>query len=689
MAAGANAVTVMSSGDGISLTTPGASIQVTGQGEIIMDGSEPVTKAELADAFNHVSSMTIVDNDGAAVGSVSVNSEGKAEMRLNGHRVLTEGDKEDLIPDSYFDSWFSKRDNLVYGSRVYDATNFTTNSTLKRCDLQATDHDNTSGGLPESSAVALASVAKLGANAGKVHVMSHGSQDGSEAFAGRDDYESIHLFMWKNCNYIRMADGTPRPTAIENEYGIFHTTGAGVDVGVIGPTFWWGTKKTTINGVNYDEIYISDSPGHEECPWPWIESVRPDGSVAPYYIHSKYMGGVDIHGDIVSQPGLFMVTYCSHNTLVSSNITTGMGAWHPDSPTAPVYPFQHKGPGYWGGGMSIYTFGVIFDLIKNATKDGWNLHRGCKAWGCNGTNDAGTQADPGASGSEYSGVYLCHHITATGTDEDGLQYVTLGSSSKAFETTRRARFMPGAYVSIGKLANANLVTTLDNTTTNNIIRYAKISKVDYANKRLYLESPSGEAIPVADDLAQYVADGSLNTCKLCTIPFPAGSTDSIPGHHDGNAGADPRCGIWPYRVQGTEYATGYWQVTTDHIKVYNNGEDGMWYAAPWVPRTNNASTIMSKYKKAGTWTMTHSGDSVGNATFTEQGTLIPEVALDASATATAAKQEGWRSKMYYSTNNVNEVLVGCALSYLTSGGSLFVTVSTAVAGSVWTFGCRD
>lgn len=51
MAAGANSVTVLSSGDGVSIQTPGASIQVTGAGEISVDGGEPVSKAELEAAL--------------------------------------------------------------------------------------------------------------------------------------------------------------------------------------------------------------------------------------------------------------------------------------------------------------------------------------------------------------------------------------------------------------------------------------------------------------------------------------------------------------------------------------------------------------------------------------------------------------------------------------------------------------
>ena len=55
---------------------------------------------------------------------------------------------------------------------------------------------------------------------------------------GVDDYVNTPpLFDWKNVNYVRDPDGTPRPVALEGESN-YRTSGS-VDVGTMQMSFWW------------------------------------------------------------------------------------------------------------------------------------------------------------------------------------------------------------------------------------------------------------------------------------------------------------------------------------------------------------------------------------------------------------------------------------------------------------------
>ena len=120
---------------------------------------------------------------------------------------------------------------------------------------------------------------KLLDNAGLVCVPS------TDTVEGQDDYADIPLFQWVNVNYIREADGSPIPTAIEGQSS-YAATGA-VDVGVMQMSFWW--KRETVDGYEY--WTVSDSPHPELGLIPWYECVKADGTVMPWCIGSKYMAG--------------------------------------------------------------------------------------------------------------------------------------------------------------------------------------------------------------------------------------------------------------------------------------------------------------------------------------------------------------------------------------------------------------
>ena len=187
---------------------------------------------------------------------------------------------------------------------------------------------------------------KLLDNAGLVCVPS------TDTVEGQDDYADIPLFQWVNVNYIREADGSPIPTAIEGQSS-YRTSGA-VDVGVMQMSFWWKWEEKD----GYIYVTISDMPHEELGLVPWKECVKADGTILPYCIGSKYMAGNASDGMKRSQPGIDLWNRtCSYNTCVTE--------------------FQKKGAGYWGAGMEVDTFQIIMFAIKYANKNMQSVMYGC------------------------------------------------------------------------------------------------------------------------------------------------------------------------------------------------------------------------------------------------------------------------------------------------------------------------
>ena len=85
---------------------------------------------------------------------------------------------------------------------------------------------------------------------------------------GQDDYLNGQnpLFEWVHVNYIRDADGTARPTAIEGTAD--YKTSGSVDVGAMQMSFWY---KWDASNAEYDLITISDTPHPELGLVPWCE----------------------------------------------------------------------------------------------------------------------------------------------------------------------------------------------------------------------------------------------------------------------------------------------------------------------------------------------------------------------------------------------------------------------------------
>ena len=174
----------------------------------------------------------------------------------------------------------------------------------------------------------------------------------TDTTVGQDDYEQYMLFNWYHCNYTRDADGFAKLSVIEGYPGYKNT--GNVDVGSLNMTFYWGVEQHIADG--YYILHVSDTPHAELGLVPWVDAVKKDGTVMPYFIVSSYASVTAPDGFLRSIHG-----QPAYNQSYQSMITS--------------YP--KKGTGYHGAGASRNAFGYIFLAIKYGTKNVQKIMAGC------------------------------------------------------------------------------------------------------------------------------------------------------------------------------------------------------------------------------------------------------------------------------------------------------------------------
>ena len=381
---------------------------------------------------------------------------------------------------------------------------------------------------------------KLLDNAGLVFEPSTDTEE------GQDDYlNGQHpLFEWCNVNYIRDADGTARPIAIEGTDS-YKTEGA-VDVGAMQMSFWW---KWDASNAEYDLITISDTPHPELGLVPWVESVKADGTVLPWCIGSKYISGIASDGLLRSQPDLKPERNQSHNSMITD--------------------YQEKGEGYWGAGACRNVFQIVFNAIKGNTKNSQNLYAGVTNW--NIQYEASIQ-------SEDSHTYF----PVTNAQAENIPvgcYVSAGYGGNKDGTVNndRGQGTIHAYVDDVKVIN-------------------KVALDDGANTAIYLDIPEESAF----NTQPHVYTESFSApIMLSSMHAWSGTTDSVLGHHDGSPVSNTD-GKHVCRVQGREYAVGGHIVASDTVMDLQSDFTKKVYIAPkGVVHSSSDTTIRSTYTEIG------------------------------------------------------------------------------------------
>ena len=450
---------------------------------------------------------------------------------------------------------------------------------------------------------------------------------------GQDDYlDGSHpLFEWCNVNYVRDADGSPRPIAIEGD-SVYKTTGA-VDVGVMQMSFWW---RWDSSNAEYDLITISDSPHPELGLEPWPECVKADGTVLPWCIASKYVSGMAADGKLRSQPGLNPEWKQSHNNMITN--------------------YAQKGTGYFGAGAARNLFQVIMNAIKGATKGSQTLFAGCTSYSYQ--YDAAVQ-------SEETHTYF--------------------PVTKA----QAANLIVGSCVSVGYAGNDDGALNKDRSVSTvhayaERVKILKIEALDDNNSAVYLDIQEEEAfgtMPVA-------LTEELNApIMLSTMHWYSGQTDAVKGHHDGSPVSNTS-GKYPYRVQGREYAVGGYIVASDMaMDLQADYTKHVYVAEKGTAHTSVEATIRSTYKQIGTIPAAAAGNNadwwVGDiGVDMETGAWYPSV-------EGSGDSQGMGDRCYAggstATSGMREWLQGGNLGNGSSAGSAFLNCGNGLSSAWWNF----
>ncbi len=154
----------------------------------------------------------------------------------------------------------------------------------------------------------------------------------------------------------------------------------------------------------------------------------------------------------------------------------------------------------------------------------------------------------------------------------------------------RDKVKVGSYASVGYAAASNLdrsVSTLHAYADDVLV--TKVEKINDTTYGVYLDCEAFATAPV-----------SGNSVYLTSMPYRAGTTDAVIGHHDGSPVSNTDF-AHPYRIQGIEYHVGGYQVASDTVMFFNaDSSKDVYYAPRGTDHTTDETKIKNTYKKVGT-----------------------------------------------------------------------------------------
>lgn len=443
---------------------------------------------------------------------------------------------------------------------------------------------------------------------------------------GRDDYANIPLFDWRYCNYIREDDGSPIPTAIEGMES-YKESGA-VDVGAMHMSFWWGIKDCG----DYEIYTISDSPHPELGLSPWVECVREDGTVLPWCIGSAFISSKGEDGLLHSLPNRKPERYQSYNNMITN--------------------YGKKGKGYHGAGASNMVYQQLMMAIKYGTKSSQSVFGGCTGYD----------------------VQLPASIERAEVDT----YFPIPKTDKR-------KFYVGSRVSIGYPADNKGTPNPDREVTT-MHQYADsaeilaIEDIDEQNAKLVLDAEPFNTLPVE-------VGTITSSIYVTTMPWYTGSTKAVLGRHDG-ANASPSEHIYPYRINGREYAVGMSEIASDTVMIFLPDYSKDVYLAPkGVKRTISESEIKRDYIKLGNIPAAPDAADfwIGDIKIAPEGSWYPLVIGTGDITGTGDRCYS-RDKH---TTGTREYLQGGNFWSWSSAGSACLTCWIGLGAVSWFCAARD
>lgn len=574
---------------------------------------------------------------------------------------------------------------------------------------------------------------KLLDNTGLKHACS------TDATEGVDDYADKWAFFWNRCNYIRDSFGVKWISAIEGETIEGRSFDESKPTGVFGPPIWCicKTDKSRLveedDGVNpnYQLWGIGDRPWNDDEDLGmtgltdqkkqqlqalgitendynlWSTAKYYDGTnwkSRPYIIDSAYCGTAEVGNDgnlsgissVVNQPLAGNLSYSS----------SGSG----------IIQYKPKGD----GGARACALSIMFDIVKNATKDSQAIHKGMD--NNNGTGvqccvGTGTTSDPNFQNLRTVQAGNIFPVVSGNTEFEAGLSVYLRSSKPSAQTTNLYRKDNTAfYARVLKVENrsVDLMDFSENPTV--VTKTLKCVVLDIPEKDYFFVcsgDTEANATANADALAQ--GDPSNLTKAVAFItrgPALAGETyeaygssghKGVIGKHDGSVQSLTN-GKHPYRVQGMEMMGGLLQTAADVICVKGdgsnvtlpNGETVTTSATDYVymyapPNLTHASSgTLDSLKKAGyipvgaPTGMGISGEGYiyGGRVDTVWGVWYPEI-QGTSSTA------GHKDYIWKNGSSPTAYRSGGSLRNSGQSGSACLDLSNGLGHTFWSFGSRD
>lgn len=535
-------------------------------------------------------------------------------------------------------------------------------------------------------------------NAGLQHACS------TDTVLGVDDYVGKRwAFFWARGNYVRDEYGIKHITAVEGTSVPGHAYRADENVGVFGPAFWYfcktesyvdtdgahATHDGTADGVplfqlwgisdraweNLDDGRKAELAAHgigaddfhiwPEClVWDAVEEKLVE---RPYWVHAAYCGGyeADENGAVtlVSKPNRVLYKNLSYQALNSK------------------YGYAAGG----GGGACVNGFGMLMDIIKNATKNSQTIHQGMASNNCNAVKAAASTGEPG---------YL-FPIASKGSFDAGCTVWLWQTNANSQNTTHAAS--PACQIGRIQAIETRSLLLADGSTEEQLCLV-----IDPATVQPFMVC-TGADNDAAIAAAKALSDAGQYACCFATQgQAMSGETDAVLGKHDGSCTSNTNQ-RHPYRVQGTEYMPGAFICAADVVCCLGNGTQEVLLngevliptssqrvyliAPPTVKRLSSgslASFMAAGYVPVGVGTNT-SGYILNVQLDPVWGIAYP---LHAGGTGSSSST-GHADNFWTNTQNPSEFLSGGTLDRGAVAGSASLAADNALGLATWSIAGRD
>lgn len=611
------------------------------------------------------------------------------------HQVIPEGTvaaPDDCVPDEWFTEYFARNaqpgdathprmvvaPGNVFVSRVPYARKKSDGSWENTsCAMDATVYD-------EDTDIRLLD------NSGLRHKCSTDKTENVDSYVGKR-----WAFFWARCNYKRDAYGVKWVTAVEGEtIGLPDGTTAVFDpakpTGVFGPSIWtfctpdtgWGTEDD--GTPNFQLWGIGDSPwsalsaerkawltahGVDETKYrPWSTGLWYDGETwqrRSYIVDSAYCGTAEVGSD-----GSLTGISSKYNEPVVNNVSHNI--------------INTKLGNFGGGGVRACALAMVFDIVKNATKNSQNIHYGMASNSNNGVAcDANTlnagYVFPIASKGKFE-VGCTVYLRTTSVSSAGTSYVRSKTNQIGRITAIENRDIE---VIVGDPTGDDYTTETKNKLCL-VIDSNTVEPFFARTTTAYATALTGEGVYAC----AYATQG------ICL----AGETHAVIGKHDGYVSGTN--GRHPYRVQGMEMMSGVHQCAADCVVVKGTGSleielpDGSTatpttsqyvylYAPPNV--THRQSGSLAQYISGGYVPV---GIGTTTAGYVYNGAVDPYWGVWYITHTGASDHTGHADNSYMGASPA-EFLAGGGLNFGSEAGSAFLDLRYDLGGSGWNFGARD